>query len=91
MGTSFTTYSGKAVTLTCEYDASKYRLDHWESSLDKHYLGSRPGDTIEYEAVAGETPIAVLVEYGQVNVSAVRADDPEKKYKLVEWRKSDDS
>lgn len=50
-----------------------------------------PGDTIEYEAVAGETPIAVLVEYGQVNVSAARADDPEKKYKLVEWRKSDDS
>lgn len=91
MGTSFTTYSGKAVTRTCEYDASKYRLDHWESSLDKHYLGSRPGDTIEYEAVAGETPIAVLVEYGQVNVSAARADDPEKKYKLVEWRKSDDS
>lgn len=73
MGTSFTTYSGKAVTLTCEYDASKYRLDHWESSLDKHYLGSRPGDTIEYEAVAGETPIAVLVEYGQVNVSAKSA------------------
>lgn len=91
MGTSFTTYSGKAVTLTCEYDASKYHLDHLESSLDKHYLGSRPGDTIEYEAVAGETPIAVLVEYGQVNVSAARADDPEKKYKLVEWRKSDDS
>lgn len=88
MGTSFTTYSGKAVTLTCEYDASKYRLDHWESSLDKHYLGSRPGDTIEYEAVAGETPIAVLVEYGQVNVSAARADDPEKKYKLVEWPKA---
>lgn len=73
MGTSFTTYSGKAVTLTCEYDASKYRFDHWESSLDKHYLGSRPGDTIEYEAVAGETPIAVLVEYGQVNVSAKSA------------------
>lgn len=73
MGTSFTTYSGKAVTLTCEYDASKYRLDHWESSLDKHYLGSRPGDTIEYEAVAGETPIAVLVEYGQLNVSAESA------------------
>lgn len=73
MGTSFTTYSDKAVTLTCEYDASKYRLDHWESSLDKHYLGSRPGDTIEYEAVAGETPIAVLVEYGQVNVSAKSA------------------
>ena len=91
MGTSFTTYAGKHVTLTCEYDASKYRLDHWESSLDKHYLGSRPGDTIEYDAVAGETPIAVLVEYGQVNVSAARADDPEKKYKLVEWRKSDDS
>ena len=64
MGTSFTTYAGKHVTLTCEYDALKYRIDHWESSLDKHYLGSRPGDTIEYEAVAGETPIAVLVEYG---------------------------
>lgn len=91
MGTSFTTYAGKHVTLTCEYDAAKYHFDHWESSLDKHYLGSRPGDTIEYEAVAGETPIAVLVEYGQVNVSAARADDPEKKYKLVEWRKSDDS
>ena len=30
MGTSFTTYAGKHVTLTCEYDASKYRLDHWE-------------------------------------------------------------
>ena len=73
MGTSFTTYAGKHVTLTCEYDASKYRLDHWESSLDKHYLGSRPGDTIEYEAVAGETPIAVLVEYGQLNVSAKSA------------------
>lgn len=91
MGTSFTTYAGKHVTLTCEYNAAKYHFDHWESSLDKHYLGSRPGDTIEYEAVAGETPIAVLVEYGQVNVSAARADDPEKKYKLVEWRKSDDS
>lgn len=90
MGTSFTTYAGKHVTLTCEYNAAKYHFDHWESSLDKHYLGSRPGDTIEYEAVAGETPIAVLVEYGQVNVSAARADDPEKKYKLVEWRKSDD-
>lgn len=72
-GTSFTTYAGKHVTLTCEYDASKYCLDHWESSLDKHYLGSRPGDTIEYDAVAGETPIAVLVEYGQLNVSAKSA------------------
>lgn len=72
-GTSFTTYAGKHVTLTCEYDASKYRLDHWESSLDKHYLGSRPGDIIEYDAVAGETPIAVLVEYGQLNVSAKSA------------------
>lgn len=72
-GTSFTTYAGKHVTLTCEYDASKYRLDHWESSLDKHYLGSRPGDTIEYDAVVGETPIAVLVEYGQLNVSAKSA------------------
>lgn len=73
MGTSFTTYVGKRVTLTCEYDASKYHLDHWESSLDGHYLGSRPGDIIEYEAVAGETPIAVLVEYGQLNVSAKSA------------------
>ena len=73
MGTSFTTYAGKHVTLTCEYDASKYRFDHWESSLDKHYLGSRPGDTIEYDAVVGETPIAVLVEYGQLNVSAKSA------------------
>ena len=73
MGTSFTTYVGKRVTLTCEYDASKYRLDHWESSLDGHYLGSRPGDTIEYEAVAGETPIAVLVECGQLNVFAKSA------------------
>ena len=73
MGRSFTTYAGKHVTLTCEYDTSKYHFDHWESSLDKHYLGSRPGDTIEYEAVAGETPIAVLVEYGQVNVSAKSA------------------
>ena len=73
MGTSFTTYAGKHVTLTCEYDASKYRLDHWESSLDKHYLGSHPGDTIEYDAVVGETPIAVLVEYGQLNVSAKSA------------------
>lgn len=73
MGTSFTTYAGKHVTLTCEYNATKYHFDHWESSLDKHYLGSRPGDTIEYDAVAGETPIAVLVEYGQVNVSAKSA------------------
>ena len=73
MGTSFTTYAGKHVTLTCEYDASKYRLDHWESSLDKHYLGSRPGDIVEYDAVVGETPIAVLVEYGQLNVSAKSA------------------
>lgn len=73
MGTSFTTYAGKHVTLTCEYNAAKYHFDHWESSLDKHYLGSRPGDTIEYDAVAGETPIAVLVEYGQVNVSAKSA------------------
>lgn len=73
MGTSFTTYAGKHVTLTCEYDASKYRLDHWESSLDKHYLGSHPGDTIEYDAVVGEMPIAVLVGYGQLNVSAKSA------------------
>ena len=73
MGSSFTTYAGKHVTLTCEYNAAKYHFDHWESSLDKHYLGSRPGDTIEYEAVAGETPIAVLMEYGQVNVSAKSA------------------
>ena len=73
MGSSFTTYAGKHVTLTCEYDASKYHLDHWESSLDGHYLGSRPGDTIEYDAVAGEVPIAVLVECGQLNVSAKSA------------------
>ena len=73
MGSSFTTYVGKRVTLTCEYDASKYHLDHWESSLDGHYLGSRPGDTIEYDAVAGEVPIAVLVECGQLNVSAKSA------------------
>ena len=73
MGRSFTTYMGKRVTLTCEYDASKYHLDHWESSLDGHYLGSRPGDTIEYQAVAGEVPIAVLVECGQLNVSAKSA------------------
>lgn len=73
MGSSFTTYVGKRVTLTCEYDASKYHLDHWESSLDGHYLGSRPGDTIEYQAVAGEVPIAVLVECGQLNVSAKSA------------------
>ena len=73
MGSSFTTYVGKRVTLTCEYDASKYHLDHWESSLDGHYLGSRPGDAIEYEAVAGEVPIAVLVECGQLNVSAKSA------------------
>lgn len=72
MGTSFTTYAGKHVTLTCEYNAAKYHFDHWESSLDKHYLGGI-GDTIEYEAVASETPIAVLVEYGQVNVSAKSA------------------
>ena len=73
MGSSFTTYVGKRVTLTCEYDASKYHLDHWESSLDGHYLGSRPGDTIEYDVVAGELPIAVLVECGQLNVSAKSA------------------
>ena len=73
MGSSFPTYVGKRVTLTCEYDTSKYHLDHWESSLDGHYLGSRPGDTIEYEAVAGETPIAVLVECGQLSVSAKSA------------------
>ena len=73
MGSSFTTYVGKRVTLTCEYDASKYHLDHWESSLDGHYLGSRPGDSIEYDAAAGEVPIAVLVECGQLNVSAKSA------------------
>ena len=73
MGRSFSTYVGKRVTLACEYDASKYHLDHWESSLDGHYLGSRPGDTIEYDAVAGEVPIAVLVECGQLNVSAKSA------------------
>ena len=72
MGTSFTTYAGKHVTLTCEYNAAKYHFDHWESSLGGYYLGGI-GDTIEYEAVAGETPIAVLVEYGQVNVSAKSA------------------
>lgn len=73
MGRSFPTYVGKRVTLTCEYDASKYHLDHWESSLDGHYLGNRPGDIIEYDAVAGEVPIAVLVECGQLNVSAKSA------------------
>ena len=73
MGSSFTTYVGKRVTLTCEYDASKYHLDHWESSLDGHYLGSRPGDSIEYDVVAGEVPIAVLVECGQLNVSVKSA------------------
>ena len=92
MGTELHDVCGqKHVTPTCEYNASNAVSTIGESSLDKHYTRKPPGDTIEYEAVAGEAPIAVLVEYGQVNVSAARADDPEKKYKLVEWRKSDDS
>lgn len=68
----FTTYEGKKVTLKCAYDASKLRFDHWESEKGGFWLGgnSPTEPVIEYEAVAGDQPLAVLVEHGQLNVSA---------------------
>ena len=69
---TYDTYEGKEVTLVCTYDDSKYRFDHWENSVDRTVLGTSA--SLNYTTRVGEKPVAVLGEYGQLNVSAKTLD-----------------
>ena len=57
-GNAYDTYEGKNVRVSCAYDPAEYALDSWVDLRDGRYLGT--GDTIDYEARAGRTPVAVF-------------------------------
>ena len=65
-GETFVTYPGKVVTITCDYDSSKWSIDHWAYSDGAYWIvGSEGSATVSYTVEGKGDPVAILREKEQ--------------------------
>ena len=76
-GETFVTYPGKVVTITCNYDPSKWSIDYWVYS-DGAYLivGSENSATVSYTVEGKGDPVAILREKEQPDPDPGKPIDP---------------
>lgn len=76
-GETFVTYPGKVVTITCNYDSSKWSIDHWVYSDGAYWIaGSENSATVSYTVEGKGDPVAILREKEQPDPDPGKPIDP---------------
>lgn len=76
-GETFVTYPGKVVTITCNYDSSKWSIDHWVYSDGAYWIaGSDNSATVSYTVEGKGDPVAILKEKEQPDPDPGKPIDP---------------
>lgn len=76
-GETFVTYPGKVVTITCNYDSSKWSIDHWVYSDGAYWIaGSENSATVSYTVEGKGDPVAILKEKEQPDPDPGKPIDP---------------
>lgn len=76
-GETFATYPGKVVTITCNYDSSKWSIDHWVYSDGAYWIaGSDNSATVSYTVEGKGDPVAILREKEQPDPDPGKPIDP---------------
>ena len=76
-GETFVTYPGKVVTITCNYDPSKWSVDHWVYSDGAYWIvGSENSATVSYAVEGKGDPVAILREKEQPDPDPGKPIDP---------------
>lgn len=76
-GETFVTYPGKVVTITCNYDPSKWSIDYWVYSDGAYRIvGSENSATVSYTVEGKGNPVAILREKEQPDPDPGKPIDP---------------
>ncbi len=76
-GETFVTYPGKVVTITCNYDPSKWSIDYWVYSDGAYRIvGSENSATVSYTVEGKGDPVAILREKEQPDPDPGKPIDP---------------
>lgn len=76
-GETFATYPGKEVTITCNYDSSKWSIDYWAYSDGAcRIVGSEGSATVSYTVEGKGDPVAILREKEQPDPDPGKPIDP---------------
>lgn len=76
-GETFVTYPDKMVTITCNYDSSKWSIDHWVYSDGAYWIaGSENSATVSYTVEGKGDPVAILREKEQPDPDPGKPIDP---------------
>lgn len=76
-GETFVTYPGKVVTITCNYDSSKWSIDYWAYSDGAYRIvGSEGSATVSYTVEGKGDPVAILREKEQPDPDPGKPIDP---------------
>lgn len=76
-GETFATYPGKEVTITCNYDSSKWSIDYWAYSDGAYRIvGSEGSATVLYTVEGKGDPVAILREKEQPDPDPGKPIDP---------------
>lgn len=76
-GETFATYPGKEVTITCNYDSSKWSIDYWAYSDGAYRIvGSEGSATVSYTVEGKGDPVAILREKEQPDPDPGKPIDP---------------
>lgn len=76
-GETFATYPGKEVTITCNYDSSKWSIYYWTYSDGAYRIvGSEDSATVSYTVEGKGDPVAILREKEQPDPDPDKPIDP---------------
>lgn len=76
-GETLVTYLGKEVTITCNYDSSKWSIDYWAYSDGAYRIvGSEGSATVSYTVEGKGDPVAILREKEQPDPGPGKPIDP---------------
>lgn len=76
-GETLVTYPGKEVTITCNYDSSKWSIDYWAYSDGAYRIvGSEGSATVSYTIEGKGDPVAILKEKEQPDPNPGKPIDP---------------
>lgn len=76
-GETFATYPGKEVTITCNYDSSKWSIDYWVYSDGAYRIvGSEGSATVSYTVEGKGDPVVILREKEQPDPDPGEPIDP---------------
>lgn len=76
-GETLVTYPGKEVTITCNYDSSKWSIDYWAYSDGAYRIvGSEGSATVSYTVEGKGDPVAILREKEQPDPDPGKPIDP---------------